>query len=397
MSTPSWSDDTNKRRTQTQLNDQFFAGDVFAGGLNVVEGEALDVVGAATAVGNTAAAHAEGADLDLRSRQELLGEVESQSFIQVGEVTNSLVNSATSFGNALSSAVVEADAWVDIEQSTGEQAVIAADAQTQATGDLTRSSTAGFASANAASAFVETGALEGYVEQETQADVGAWAGVVADDLEDFAQSNAVVTANAVTAEGWDADISLDVEQRNSGAIVQAGSNIFADTGDDVISNGTAASNSIAIHNEGIDVDLRADQTNEAFVQGESVVTLDRFIGQNASTAFGVGNTALVSNFGFDGDLVIDQDNRGPVEGIATFTGGAGQPGSSVAVNAAAFGNAASGQVITAGGGAIDGQVRQSSIQDVTSQAQVSVGGAGQVFGTSTAVGNSATIQTRRGN
>ena len=121
------------------------------------------------------------------------------------------------------------------------------------------------------------------------------------------------------------------------------------------------------------------------------MSLDQWQGHAASTSYGVGNTAMINNVGSDTGLYTIQQNFGDVTAHAglngeSFTGGTGT------VNSTAIGNAASASLCTACGDAVlSGSVSQHNYGSSHASATIYSGHAGTIYGSATAVGNSATF------
>jgi hypothetical protein len=161
---------------------------------------------------------------------------------------------------------------------------------------------------------------------------------------------------------------------------------------------TAAANSATINNEWGYAQIRGRQSSATSVSADTRVTLGSWDGTAAVSAYGVGNATLATNVGSDMVLDVTQLNTGGVDANAQFNAGSGN-GGDVVVASTAIGNAVTGYVCSqCGDAALSATTSQTNGGNITSTGSISVNGAGAIYGSASAIGNSATfITSKRGN
>ncbi len=203
-------------------------------------------------------------------------------------------------------------------------------------------------------------------------------------------ATAVANSNRIVSES--STVYSGVLQYNTGA-VNATSNVLVGSGTNVTSAASAGGNVASIDNRWGYAQMDGYQENAGAVNARSEVVINDWAGFAVSGANAIGNSAMVSNIGSDATLGMVQNNFGsaPVSAYASLQGSSSTGGVGL-VNASAMGNAATVYSCAGCGDSpvkVEGYVSQYNYAPVTATAVASVGSAGVISASATAVGNSA--------
>jgi len=347
----------------------------------------------ATSVGNTAAATVMSGDVTLVATQEMHGHTGALTSVNGGDVRGALYATTTSYANASTTGTMMGNTGALVTQSNSGVVSGTTNIAVRNVGKVATTTTAIANVATPSSAFGDNRSFT------HQTNLGSsYAATNASLCCDNESADFVTLAggNAVTSTGSSSTaVNGAVQLQDFGTQVASSSNVHIVRGTNVASTAKAAANSYTLTNQFGPTTLgRADsplyQGNGGDVSASSAVTLDHWNGHAISTAYGVGNSALVGNVGNDTGLYANQENAGSVQAYAglngsSFTGGTGH------VDATAI-NAATASLCTAcGDSVLHGTVNQTNYGSTTAGANISAGSAGNVYGSATAVGNSATF------
>jgi len=202
---------------------------------------------------------------------------------------------------------------------------------------------------------------------------------------------ATAVSNNVTSAVENGMAYHEVNQTAGGA-TRAVNSVQVVTGNNVAGAASASANLAHTSNTGDIAEIHADQYNGGHVGAESYITLDHWYGTGSSVAYGVGNSVSLVNVSPDPIMRTNQVNDGDVNTVALFDGGSGQD---AFTSATSIGNSVSGYACSTCYGVIDATNRQVQNGSVRASARTYVaGGAGYVTGTATAVGNTASYESR---
>lgn len=203
-------------------------------------------------------------------------------------------------------------------------------------------------------------------------------------------ATAVANSNRIVSES--STVYSGVLQYNTGT-VNATSNVLVGSGTNVTSAASAGGNVASIDNRWGYAQMDGYQENAGAVNARSEVVINDWAGFAVSGANAIGNSAMVSNIGSDATLGMVQNNfaSAPVSAYASLQGSSSSGGVGL-VNASAMGNAATVYSCAGCGDSpvkVEGYVSQYNYAPVTATAVASVGSAGVISASATAVGNSA--------
>lgn len=378
----------------TALNGQLNWGDVIADITVVTGASAQDATAAATAAGNSVSGANLAGGLDAESGQSNSGATFAHANLQGGDVRHGTVM-ATAQANAGQAQVVGGDLNLRATQTANGGDVLAtATANIRNGQTLTAVATA--ASNNAALA-ADRGDMN--IDLTQAASNSAYA---VTDVDACCVGQTVAGAssaiNAFGSSSTTSTVNTGYTQTSTGAQSQASTDVYQYQGYQVAAASTAAANSATINNEWGYAQIRGRQSSSTNVAADTRVTLGSWDGVASVSAYGVGNATLATNVGSDMVIDIDQVNTGGVDANAQFNAGSGN-GGDVVVASTAIGNAVTGYVCSqCGDAALSGKVNQVNGGNITSTGSISVNGAGAIYGSASAVGNSATfIGSQRNN
>lgn len=376
------------------VNDQLQLGDVFAGQVLDVQDVNGDIIAATTALGQGVTVTTEGADVDVRSRQRLRGDVEAATYLNVASSTGSYTGiNTTAVGNAQTNVAVDA-------LMTGRTRQFANGGKVEATTDVNAAHAwVGPIQANSSAAVntIGMGASNGRLSFQTQQNSNTKAVANTTAYLGYAPYDAAFSASAVNnslnsaTDGWSQTGFFSGQKVLDGS-TQAKSVVLSGSVQNLSNAASAVANSISVNNTGGPLRMTANQLNKGKVQAEAV-TVSNLFGAQTTLAYGVGNSSLAGEYGTDLAFANNQVNAGDVGAFATSIGGTGydQSASSVAI-----GNATTGFACAECKASLDAYNNQVNSGDVRSNTYTQVSGHGRsITGSSTAVGNTATFYVTR--
>lgn len=376
----------------TAINDQLNFGDVFSNMTVVSRGEARATTSSATSVGNAVSGANLVGGLTANSTQTNTGAIYAEAAVDA-ENTREAAAVATAQGNAGQAQTVDGDLELDVAQTSGP-AGINAIASISAANTRTISAGSSVAANNAATA-ADNGDLTVNLNQASSGSTYAVTDVDADSSRDTV-AGASAAGNAYGSSSYTSTVNADYTQSSTGTQVYASTDVYQGQARNVTAASTATANSAGIDNQWGYAQVRGRQTNTSGVYTESRVTLGTWDGTAFVSSNGVGNSTLATNVGSDMALDVAQQNDGSVLSDAFFQGS----GSGDAVVAStAIGNAVTGYVCSQCGDAgLAGTTNQTNTGNIASTGTINASTTGQLIGSASAIGNSATfITTSRNN
>lgn len=380
----------------TIVIDQIQTGDLWSSMEVRVDETATDAAAVATTVGNTAAGLVKTGNLDYDANQTMHGSVEAAARIDGETVAETALTSATAYGNASS-----AGTWMGTSLAQSHQ-TMTGDVTAKSLIDLRRTedvfaTTTGIANVAATSgefggnnAF-QTQSSEGSVKAKTLADIGESSGQAA--------FTTVAGGNTINATGYTTtSIQGAVQTTAAGEKIEGYAEVEMEAAQDALIATTAAGNSYLLNNEFGYASLGREgselyQGNQSEVLSRSFVDLGEASGHVAVSAYGVGNSAAVTNLGSDTALYAIQSNFADVTSQARLTG-ANMTGGVAQLSSVAIGNTATaGLCFTCGQATLAGTTTQFNAASITATGSINSNQAGSLFGSATAIGNSATYQS----
>lgn len=353
-----------------------------------------DVAVGATSVGNTASGLIKSGDIVYAAKQEMHGDTGAVTNIAGGNVGGALYASTTSYANASTAGTWDGNLGYRAEQLNSGDVRATTNVHVRNVGLAATTTTA---IANVSTPEAEYGGNKSYSEQTNTGSSFATTNATVCCDNESANFSTVAGGNAVTSVGSSSTvINGAVQQQDFGTNIQATSKVRVVYATDVTSSATAAANSYTLHNEWGYATLGREESplyqgNGSNVRAASLVQLDDWNGHGVSTAYGVGNSALIGNSASDTGLFANQENAGTVTSYASLSGSSFTGGTGV-VHSTAIGNAATATLCTmCGDGALHGKVNQYNSGATYAGADIHAGHAGNIYGSSTAVGNSATF------
>ena len=380
---------SNVEIDQVQLND------VWSDMQVEIPEYAWEATSTSSAVGNAATGLVMSGSIDLDVRQQLEGDVQATNQIEGGSA-GLVVGTTTAYGNSTTGGTWAGNNYYRADQVANGD--VAADTRV----DMENAGTIATATTAIANVSVPTdeyGTNAAFQNQESNGSVRATSDV--DMCCDGHSATFATTAggNAMSSTGsTSTNINGAVQTTASGETIEASSDVYMGFGHNVLAATTAFGNSASQHNEWGYASLGREgsevyQGNDSSVDAQTYVTIDEFSGYATTSAFGVGNTASTSNVGSDTGLYAIQNNYGTVTSTASFNGSSSSGGAGI-VTSTAIGNAATATLCTVCGDAsLHGQTVQNNAGSIYARGTATVGQSGSVFGSATAVGNSATYQS----
>lgn len=377
------------------LNRQYQGGSV-AARQTVTTYDSHDQVTVSTAAtGNTLSGAVETGHLTVDSRQDLQGDVQAETTLELEGDTEGYVTSVTQAnGNYLAGGAYGGDLTVDAAQSVGATRI---EATSDLSGGTARLIGGGrietSANANVAAFAAQDGHIDGQVRQDTSATVFSSNYVAVQ----YAPSEVEVTSSAlgnVVSYSGTAPASHDMRivQSNTGSLVQAGTSANAGNAWDLAGRARAGGNQAVYANAGGSSVVEAQQSNGADVWAESIVTSYDF-GRATSHAQASGNTLSVGNADIYVRIDNQQINTGGVQADASFVGAYGYD---AYVGADAVGNSVTGYACAECGATLQADNVQSNSGAVSATARTTITGDGRAVITGTnATGNAASFYVTR--
>ncbi|WOR15488.1 holdfast anchor protein HfaD [Hyphomonas sp. FCG-A18] len=374
---------------QVQLNDVWSDMEV------EIPGYAADAVSTSTAVGNAAAGLVTSGDIDLDVYQTLNANVGAENRI-TGYAAGTVVGTTTAYGNSTTGGTWAGDNYYRADQVSNGDVSASTTSDIEGAYQIATSTTA---IANVSVPSDEYGTNRAFQYQESNGSVIAETDVEMCCDGKSATFTTTAGANAVSSTGLTStNFNGAVQIAAEGETVQSYSDVYMNDGHDVLVASTGFGNSATVHNQYGYATLGRDgselyQQNGTDVDAQTYVTLDHWSGYASATAYGVGNSALISNSVSDTGLFANQDNSGQVYSQAQFNGQSTVEGTGI-VSATSIGNAATATLCnTCGDAVLQGGVNQINSGQVIARGQAYVTNSGGVYGSATAVGNSATFQS----
>lgn len=374
---------------QVQLND------VWSDMTVEVPKYAHDAVSTSTALGNSASGMVKSGDIDLDVFQTLEGDVKAENRLS-GYSTGTAVAATTAYGNSSTGGTWDGSTFYRAEQTSYGDVSAYTDIELKSAKHVAASTTA-FANVSAPSN--EYGKNSAFQIQDSKGSVIAETDVDMCCNGKSATFTTTAGANAVSSTGLTStNFNGAVQTTAFEESVKAYTDVYMKDGHHVLAGSAASGNSATVHNQYGYATLGRDgselfQGNGSDIDAQTYVTLDHWSGSTTATAYGVGNSALISNSVSDTGLFANQDNYGQVYSQAQFTGQSSVDGTAV-VNATSIGNAATATLCnTCGDAALQGGISQRNSGQVIARGQAYVTHSGSVYGSATAVGNSASFES----
>ena len=374
---------------QVQLND------VWSDMTVEVPKYAHDAVSTSTALGNSASGMVKSGDIDLDVFQTLEGDVGAENRLY-GYSAGTAVAATTAYGNSSTGGTWNGTTFYRAEQTSNGDVSAYTDVDLAGAKHVATTTTA---YANVSVPSNEYGQNSAFQIQESNGSVIAETDV---DLCCNGKSATFTTtagANAVSSTGLTStNFNGAVQTTAFEESVKAYTDVYIHDGHNVLAASAGSGNSVTVHNQYGYATLGRDgselfQGNGSDIDAQTYVTLDHWSGSASATAYGVGNSALISNSVSDTGLFANQENYGQVYSQAQFTGQSTVGGIAV-VNATSIGNAATATLCnTCGDAALQGGINQTNSAQVIARSQGYVTHAGSVYGSATAVGNSASFES----
>jgi len=357
---------------------------------------APDAVSTSTAVGNAAAGLVMSGDIDLDVYQTLEGNVGAENRLS-GYSAGTAIATTTAYGNSSTGGTWEGTTFYRAEQVSNGDVSAYTDVDLAGANQIATSTTA---IANVSVPSNEHGTNRGFQIQESNGSVIAETDI--DMCCDGTSATFTTTAgaNAVSSTGLSStNFNGAVQTTAAGETVQSYTDVYMGDGHNVLAASTGFGNSASVHNQYGYATLGRDgselfQSNGSDIDAQTYVTLDHWSGYGSATAYGVGNSALISNSVSDTGLFANQENTGQVYTQAQFTGQSMVGGTAV-LNATSIGKASTAILCnTCGDAVLQGGVNQVNSGQVIARGQAFVPNSGGIYGSATAVGNSATFESR---
>lgn len=377
------------------LNNQLQLGDVIAGQtLDVVDAQS-QVTAATTAQGNTVSGSVENGAFTINSRQEISGDSVARTDVTLSGDTNAVVNVITqAHGNYTEASGYSADLNLDVAQSvTGGQISATSELGDSDARLLQGASVGAAAIGNAAVVYGEGSYVQGSIDQSSSATVRSFGRIEAQYIPAEASVTSEAMANAISVNsGQTSGQNLELNQRSTGDVVEAGASANAGNGWNLAARARASGNQANLYNEGGSVVVASSQQNSAYVRSAALTTAYDF-GSATATSRAAGNDLSVGNNDIHLEIDNDQLNTGGVDSTATFVG---TNGYDAYVGADAVGNSVVGYGCSNCQGYTLTNNTQTNQGDVSAVANTTVAGSGRAVVTgANAVGNSASFHISR--
>jgi hypothetical protein len=373
----------------TAINGQVQLGDVFSSMVVTAPNNARSVTSSSIAAGNSVSGANLTGGLRARSAQEMSGAGFAWAEAQAGNARE-ITAVATAQGNTGEAQVAGGDLDLVASQTSGPKDMYAG-ARVKAGNVQTLTAVSSAAQNNAATG-AENGDLNVNLTQRASGSAYAITDVDA-CCTGTTIAGATATGNAYGSSSTTSTVNARYNQTSAGPQIQASTDVYQNRGYDVLAGSTAAGNSANVENKWGYAEVRGRQANDSAVNAETRVTLATWSGTASLSSHGVGNTTLVTNVGSDLAVDVSQVNNGYVGSDAVFNGSTSDAGA-VVVNSTAIGNAFTGYVCSQCGDAtVSGSVRQVNAGNVASTGSITANGNGQIAGSATAIGNSASFIT----
>jgi len=397
MSAASYADDTTDIE-----NIQFLNVGPFDSTVILLVEDVETVAGQAGVLGNTLSVDYTLGNVNVSNSQTLDASGYAESVVDVNIATVGATSTAYAFGNSATISTCCGNIVSNSTQIVAAGNLIGAESDLNILNWAMNPNSSAIATANAISTTTAYGAvLDSTIVQDNEASVTSRSLIDAGGV--FADSATVVStaiANTGFAGGGQTTTTVNVNQTSNGPMVRAIGGLFGPSVEDAIVATIATGNNFSIENSYGVVRSDVTQENSAYINAQTDVDMGVWGNYNSASAYAIANSNLVSNIG--DDIFVDniQLNTGDVEALAEFaSSGAGGVGYSPVqvVSSAAFGNAVSGYVCSVCNGAITANNNQTNSASITSTTNITASNGGNVIGTATAIGNSATFHSNTGN
>ncbi|MEM1037683.1 MAG: holdfast anchor protein HfaD [Pseudomonadota bacterium] len=389
-------DDGEGEPVSVVVIDQVQLNDVWSDMSVEVPHYAPDAVSTSTAVGNAAAGLLKSGDIDLDVYQTLEGNIGAENRLSGGSAGTAIATT-TAYGNSTTGGTWDGTNFYRAEQTSNGDVSAYTDVDLE---NAYQAATSTTAIANVSVPADEYGTNRAFQIQESNGSVIAETDVDMCCAGKSATFTTTAGANAVSSTGLTStNFNGAVQTTAEGETVQSYTDAYMGDGNDVLAASTGFGNSVTVHNQYGYATLGRDgselfQSNGSDIDSQTYVTLDHWSGYASATAYGVGNSALISNSVSDTGLFANQENYGQVYTQAQFTGQSTVGGSAV-VSATSIGNASTAILCnTCGDAVLQGGVNQINGGQVIARGQAYVPNSGGIYGSATAVGNSATFESR---
>lgn len=381
------------------LNNQLQLGEVVAGQtLNVVD-VSDQVTMSAAAHGNSLIGGADGQDLDVRTSQDARDDVSASTSLTLDGDTSARVTSATQArGNYLAGTATNARMAIDATQTVGGDVtastdITGTDARLVGGGQIAAAAFGNAVALTASGLSGDRASLTGSIDQTVTGEVRATNQAAPRFVRDPAEFSSQAVANTVqAATGPSANQELEVRQHSSGAMVEAGTGVWAGNGWNLAVRAHAGGNQATFYNQGGSLIPTTAQDNSADIRGAAQLSAYDF-GKATASASALANEVTIGNNDIYVDIDNTQMNTGGVEASASFTG---QRGYDAYVGANAAGNSITGYACAECDGDLNARNVQTNAGNVSAIATTTINGWGRnVVAGANAVGNAATFYVTR--
>lgn len=396
LTAPAMADDGD---TQSSLStvaiEQVQLDNVWSGMSVDVPDSTWELVSTSTAVGNAAAGLIKSGDIDVDIDQRLEGNVDAVNTVTGGYVENGVITT-TAYGNSATGGTWAGTNYYRADQVSNGDVSAATQIDLQGSNQITSATTA---IANVSVPTDEYGTNRAFQIQDSNASVSASTNAVVCCAATSATFVTTAGANAVSSTGLTStNFNGAVQTTAAGETIQAVTDVYMRDGNDVLAVTSTFGNSVTVDNQWGYATLGREgselyQSNQSDIDSQTYVTLNNWSGSASATAYGVGNSALISNVGSDTALFANQQNYGDVYTATSFDGNSSSGGTGI-VNATSIGNAVTANLcnVCSGDAVLQGGVTQMNAGQVIARGSAYATTSGGIYGSATAVGNSATYQ-----
>ncbi len=398
LTAPAMADDEGggKQPLSTMVIDQVQLGNVWSG-MNVdVPEDTWELVSTSTAVGNAAAGLVMSGDIDVDINQNLQGNVEAVNTVTGGYADNAIITT-TAYGNSATGGTWAGTNYYRAHQVSDGDVSAATQIALQGSNQITSATTA---IANVSVPTDEYGTNRAFQTQDSNGSVSASTTAVVCCAGTSATFVTTAGANAVTSTGLTStNFNGAVQTTAAGQTVKGATDVYMRDGTEVLAVTSTFGNSATVDNQWGYATLGREgselyQSNQSDIDSQTYVTLEHWSGTASATAYGIGNSALISNVGSDTALFANQDNSGDVYTQASFVGNSSDGGTGI-INATSIGNAVTATLCNVCGSdaVLLGGTYQVNSGQVIARGSAYAASSGGIYGSATAVGNSATYQS----
>lgn len=356
---------------------------------------AKTVSAVSVANGNHASGQASNGIVDFDAIQRNDGFIRATSKVTGPHVRGPVDVSTTAYGNSADSGAWNGSALHFADQDQNSDVLTRTNVYLDSAKKVTATTTAG---GNISTTAAENGQIDSFQTQSVEWNVTALSDVDVGHLKNGRFiSNA--SGNTATSNGYETNSDNGSVQTTAAHItVYSDSYVSAYSAKNVDSASVASGNIHQVNNEWGHASLGTEgsevfQGNDGRVTTQSHVTLKHWSGRGSSSASGVGNNASLYNTGGGTQLNAIQNNFGAVKSTASFSAHQGSPGGAGSAIATSIGNNAVASCHSCADQTLSGHLKQTNGANILAQSSVSVGKAGHVSGSATAIGNTATFSS----